>query len=188
MTIIPEIVAKFLDTIAKYAWAVTAVCALVLFLPNKSIDAMGLTVIRQEYLGFWWIGFIFSSVIAFSSTVNRLSKWLWQLYMANKRRRKILGRIVSLNQWERKWIAYCLLYNTQTLTAQLNDPIANSLLSKGLIERGSGSVLNLPYHMRDFVWQYVQQHRNSFLTGEQATDPQTIQALEEFAVRIKRPF
>jgi len=188
MTIIPEIIAKVLDTIAKYAWAVMVVCALVLFFPNKSIDAMGLTAIKQDYLGFWWIGLIFSVVISLSSTGSRLVKCVWEWRKATQQKRKILLRIDSLNNEERMWIALCLMNNTQTLTAQYADPTANSLETKGIVVRGTGSVLNLPYHLNDFVWQYVQKHRDSFLPDEQANDPKTIQSLEEFASRIKRPF
>jgi hypothetical protein len=188
MSMIPETIARVLDAVAKYAWAVLVVCASVVFLPARALDFMGLSIIREDYLGFWWIGMIFSAVIAASSAGRRMVGWISRRKRLAEQRAEVLRRVNSLNEWERMWIAYCLLHNTQTMTARFADPTANSLETKGFVTRGSGSILNLPYHLNDFVWEYVRRHRQAFLPNEVANDHRSVQAIENFATRVKRPF
>jgi hypothetical protein len=188
MESIPETIVKVLDAVAKYAWAVLAVCVSVVFLPDGTLNIMGLSIIREDYLGFWWIGMIFSAVIAVSSVGRQIVRWISRRKRLADQRAEVLKRVNSLNQWERMWIAYCLLHNTQTMTAQMTDPTANSLETKGFVTQGSGSILNLPYHLNDFVWEYARRHRQAFLPDEVANDHRSVQAIEDFATRVKRPF
>jgi hypothetical protein len=86
----------------------------------------------------------------------------------------------SLDGREQLWIKYCLRNNVQTLTARLDDPTAQSLVNKHILSQGSGSMLNLPFHIPDDVWRLLTEERPSFLTDEEISDPRFQRALDEF--------
>jgi hypothetical protein len=89
-------------------------------------------------------------------------------------------RLNSLNDRELLWIKYCLFHNEQTLSAKLDDVTAQSLVNKGIVSQGSGSMLNLPFHIPDDVWAYLQLHEHLFLSEEEANDPKFGKLLESF--------
>jgi hypothetical protein len=89
-------------------------------------------------------------------------------------------RLDSLSTEERKWIIYCLFHNVQTLSAVRVNSTAQSLVHKGILEEGSGHILDLPFHIPDVVWQYLQEHSEEFLPKEAKGDQRLEKALESF--------
>jgi hypothetical protein len=180
-----EAISKILEAAAKYAWGVFVVCLFVILLPSSASDAMGLKTIKANYLGFWWIGLIFSAAIWGGSLFSRISAWFSECRGRRAAKSTVIKRLYTLDPGEYRWIAYCLLHNVQTLSATAINQTANSLLNKGIVTQGSGSMLSLPFHMRDFVWEHLQNHTEEFLPREVREDADKIAILERFAADLK---
>lgn len=183
-----EAISKILDAIAKYAWGVLIVCLLVVILPDKATSAMGLQNIKSVYLGYWWLGLIFSAAIWGGSLINRSASWIRNYLNYRERKSVVLKRLYSLDDDEHCWISYCLLNDTQSLTANQTNQTANSLLNKGIVTQGTGSILCLPYHICDFVWIYLKKHKDEFLPPEMLKDAKVIINLGRFAKNLKEIF
>ena len=141
--------------------------------------------IKADYLGFWWIGLIFSAAIWAGSLFSRISVWFSECRGRRAAKSTIIKRIDTLDRGERRWIAYFLLHNVQTLSATEINQTANSLLNKGIVTQGAGSRLSLPFHRRDFVWEHLQKHREEFLPREVCEDREKVAILERFAADLK---
>lgn len=176
-----EAISKILEAVAKYAWGVLVVCLFVIVLPSGPSEAMGLKMIRSDYLGFWWIGLVSSAAIWGGSLFSRLSS----RFLAGRDRRAaelvVLKRLTALDRDEENWIVYCLLHNVQTLSAEIDNQTANSLLNKEIVSPGSGSPLNLSFHIKDFVWKYLLAHKDEFLPSDIHEDRKKKDAVERFA-------
>ena len=119
---------------------------------------------------------------------SKFTDWFSQIRAKTTYKTSIVKRLKTLDKEEYIWIAYCLYYNVQTLSATPINQTANSLLNKGIISQGSGSILRLPYHLQDFVWEYLQAHKDEFLPPEIRDDPETGSKLDAFAERLKEVF
>ena len=175
-----EALPRILEAAAKYAWGILLMCLFVIILPLDWANTIGLEKIKHDYLGFWWLGLIFSIGICGSSVFPRFLSWLSDNRQKAASKNTIVKRLRSLTPSERKWIAYCLLHNIQTLSATQIDETANSLLTKGIVSQGSGNILNLPYHIRDFVWNFLQKHKDDFLPSDLRKDQEKVRILDEF--------
>jgi len=144
-----------------------------------------LKTIKAAYLGFWWIGLIFSAAIWAGSLFSRISVWFSECRGRRAARSTIIKRLYTLDTMEYWWIAYCLLHNVQTLSATGINQTANSLLNKGIVTQGSGSIVSLPFHLQDFVWEHLQKHREEFLPREVCEDREKVAILERFAADLK---
>ncbi len=96
----------------------------------------------------------------------------------------------SLAPDEMMWIKYCLFHNIQTLTAVFSNPTAQSLYRKGLVEEGSGHILELPFHIPDSVWHYLVEHKGDFLPDAEVNHKRFLGKLENFrkALRPRQTF
>lgn len=183
-----EALSKILESVAKYAWGVFVVCLFIILLPPTESQTMGLEKIKQDYLGFWWIGLIFSATIWCGSIFSHIVSWFSEARERASRKSTVIKRLNTLDPSEYKWVAYCLLHNVQTLSTTAINQTANSLLNKGVVTQGTGHMLNLPFHIRDFVWDYLQNHREEFLPREVRDDPDKVYILESFAADLKKLF
>lgn len=183
-----EAISKILESVAKYAWGVFVVCLFVILLPVDSLKYLGMETIKLDYLGFWWLGLIFSAAIWSSSIFSRLANWYYRIRKKSTNKAIIIKRLRTLDQSEYMWIVYCLLNNVQTLSATAIHQTANSLLNKGIVTQGSGSILNLPFHIQDFIWEYLQEHREDFLPQELSNDKDKLQILDSFVRSLRKPF
>ena len=187
-----EALSKILVFVARYAWAVFVMIAFVLFVPDDALKQLGLEQIKATYKGYFWLVLIFTGTLSVGAVFSYLDKkvfdgWLEQR-RAEKRRNKerderlsaIEKRLNSLDDRELIWIKYCLFHNVQTLSAKMDDVTAQSLLNKKILSRGSGSILDLPFHIPDEVWEYLQQNHYKFLNDEETNDPQFENMLESF--------
>jgi hypothetical protein len=182
-----EWIARLLEAIAKYSWGVVAVCLFVLFLQHKQAEEIGILKLRADFLPYWWIVLLFSGTICAGNIFAKTTRWIGQRKNRRRDREMILHRLGSLDQGERAWIVCCLVKQVQTLYAIRTNPTANSLLNKGIVTVGSGSVLGLPFHIRDFVWEYVNSHRGEFVPAEFENYPQKVsEVLEEFEASLLR--
>jgi len=86
------------------------------------------------------------------------------------------------------WIAYCLLHNVQTLHATQINSTANSLLNKGIVAGGSGSIMSLPFTIVDHVWLYLAAHRDVFLPEEITGNQEYLEEIEEFGRGLARVY
>jgi hypothetical protein len=158
-----EALAKISEVFTKYAWGVFVVCLIVILLPDGLGVSMGLKTIKGDYLGFWWIALFFSGAILGKSVFLRVSEWFLRKWKDRKAMSNVIRSLYTLDHQERTWLKCCLYQNTHTLYATHMHQTANSLQNKGIVKRGSGSILRLPFHMTDFVWEYLQDHREEFL-------------------------
>lgn len=187
-----ESLGKILEFVGKYSWAVFVMTAFVLFVPDDAARQLGLYGVRTLYKGFWWLAFVLAGALWTGAVFSYLDKRIFDDWLkrrrAERRRRtervqrieKIRRRLNSLNVREELWIKYCLFNNVQTLAARLDDHTAQSLVNKGILIQGSGSMLNLPFHIRDDVWRVLTEEKASFLSEEEVNDPRFRQALDAF--------
>jgi Super-infection exclusion protein B len=186
-----EWLGKTLDFISKYSWAVMVVSAFVLFVPDDAAKQIAVLDIRDNYKGIWWIVLVLSAAI-WSSAVfryfdSKVSVWLQsrakereRIEKQEKRKAAIRARLDSLDDKELLWIKYCLYHNTQTLSAQRGDRVAQSLTYKGILAEGSGHILDLPFHIPDDVWEYLKENQSLFLPESDRRNPKFEQILEQF--------
>ena len=179
----PDALTKVLETAAKYAWAVFVLAAFVLLVPDDAAKQLGIDVIKGQYKGYFWLTLVFTGTLTLGAIFSYLDKkilggWLEERRTAKKqsarraeRQNAIVLRLNSLDDRELLWIKYCLFHNVQTLSAKLDDVTAQSLLNKGILSQGSGSMLNLPFHIPDEVWAYLQENHLLFLSKEEIDDP-----------------
>jgi hypothetical protein len=105
-----------------------------------------------------------------------------------EKKQTIINRLYSLNESEKKWLAYCLINNVQTLHATQINPTANSLFNKDIVTGGSGSITSLPFTLVDFVWEYILMNRDDFLPAEIKNNPNAIRELEQFKESLTRVY
>lgn len=179
-----ELVGRLLELVAKYSWAVMFLCGFILFVPEETAKRIGTSEFRDNYRGIWWILFVFAGALWAGNIVSSVGG---RIYSARRNRTEkalkkqaVIRRLESLSDEERMWIAYCLLKNTQTLTADATHHIARSLTNKGILIQGSGHILGLPFHIDDAVWEHLRQHRSHFLPGNVENDQRAIIELESF--------
>ena len=186
-----EWIGKTLDFIAKFSWAVMVVAAFVLFVPDDAAKQIAIFDIRESYKGIWWIVLILSCAIWSSSVFKyfdgKLSVWLASRSKekekeerAEQRKITIQNRLDSLDENEQLWIKYCLYHNTQTLSAQRADRVAQSLTYKGILAEGSGHLLDLPFHIPDDVWEFLKENEILFLPEGDRNNPRFEQILQRF--------
>lgn len=175
-----EIILKIIEAIAKYALGVFAVCLFVIILPENTAKSIGLETIKMEHLGYWWLGLIFSGAIWVSSIIPKLGKWYSGYRAKVSLMKAVIRRLYTLDSIEKEWIRYCLLENVQTLNAPQINPTANSLVDKGVLSQGTGDILSLPFHINDFVWEYLQNHKDDFLLPSLIEDNEFVRNLKEF--------
>lgn len=184
-------IGKTLDFIAKFSWAVMIVTAFVLFVPDDAAKQIAILEIREKYKGFCWILLVLSGAI-WASTVfkyfdSKFSLWLTsrekekeKKEKSEKRKTTIINRLNSLEEKEQLWIKYCLYYNTQTLSAQRADRVAQSLTYKGILSEGSGHLLDLPFHIPDDVWEILKENEHLFLPESDRNNPKFEEILKQF--------
>lgn len=186
-----EWLGKTLDFISKYSWAVLVVSAFVLFVPDDAAKQIAILDIREAYKGIWWIILVLSaaiwSVAVFKYFDSRISGWLKsrgkereKKEKLEKRKNAIRARLDSLDEKEQLWIKYCLYHNTQTLSAQRGDRVAQSLTYKGILSEGSGHILDLPFHIPDDIWEYLKENEYCFLPEGDRQNPRFEQILQQF--------
>ncbi len=180
MTKLLEAISVTLETFAKYSWAIFFVSLLIIILPQGIIESRGLETIRNEYLGIWHIALFLSAALWFGSLFSCAIKW------KNLRQEKntVLRRLQNLGEGEMACIKYCLLKNVQTIYAYPLRSRINSLINKGIVIQGTGDPLRTPFHINDFVWDYLRKHSDKFLTKDERTDQEKIKALEKFVQRL----
>lgn len=188
----PETLSKVFESAAKYAWAVFVMAAFVLFVPDDAAMQLGIDRIKAEYKGYFWLTLVFTGTLTLSAVLSYFNKkvldgWLEERRSEKKRNAEkaerlnaIALRLSSLDDRELLWIKYCLFHNVQTLSAKMDDVTAQSLLNKSILSQGSGSMLNLPYHIPDDVWRYLQENHFLFLSEEETNDPRFEKYLESF--------
>lgn len=187
-----EAISKIFEFAAKYAWAVFVMAAFVLFVPEDAGKQLGLEQIKAAYKGYFWLILVFTGTLSVGAILSYLDKkvldgWLEERRAEKKRKAKkqqrldaVALRLNSLNKREVLWIKYCLFHNVQTLSAKMDDVTAQSLLNKDILSQGSGSMLNLPFHIPDDVWSYLQENEHLFLSEEEVNDPRVAKLLDDF--------
>jgi hypothetical protein len=187
-----ESLAKVLDFLGKYSWAVLVAVGFVLFIPADAASQIGLDALRTAYKGPLWILLVLSATVWLGAIFRYFDKKLFDNWLTHRTEEKRqeknraqfvqnLGlRLNSLDPRELMWIKYCLYYNVQSLAAELSNGTAQSLKNKGIVSQGSGSVLGLPFHIPDDVWRYLREHAREFLSDEERNDSGLPLQLESF--------
>jgi hypothetical protein len=209
-----ESLAKILDFIGKYAWAVCLTIAFVLFVPTDAARDIGILELRIAFKGPLWIAFVLTAVIAIGSAFQYFDSRIVEDWLKHKRETRLQAvanerdaherrekavqereqaeaadrraaevltlRLRSLDLNESMWIKYCLFHNVQTLSGERGNRTAQSLRHKGILEEGSGHILDLPFHFPDAVWQYLLSHKEDFLPDAERNDKRFPGALENF--------
>lgn len=162
------------NLVGKFSAAFLLFTGTLLFLPGQIVDDSVLQGIRNAYKTELWVGLFLSA----SFFVSYLGKVIWSFVVRQigahidesrqKKKRKdglkrVIDRLKSLDQRELLWIQYCLHNNQQTISCVYTDRTANSLENKGVLSSGSGSMLSMPYTIRDDVWAHIKAHQSEFI-------------------------
>ena len=188
---------SLVETIGKYSWTVSVGIAFVLFAPNEAANQIGILDIRKAYLGYLWVGLVMS-ISVWAVAVFRYVDVKVEGHFLRKRLRRekyekeearkalFVQRLSSLSDEEEMWIKYCLFHNQQTLNAERTRSFAQSLVNKGILTEGSGSILNLPFHVKDEVWLYIRENKEKFLSVEEENSQAFLQRLNRFHSSLVR--
>lgn len=159
--------------------------AIILFLPSSTLNKMGLSQIHNEYLGIWWILFIFTGALWIGQFASGIKNW-WRKKAKERRKFNILKeRMLSLSEPEKNWVRYCLYYGEQTAVAPINASVPQSLVNKRILRQGTGHLLKLPFHFDDDAWNVAQANISEFLSPEEFGDPAVGKRLDEFMRRLR---
>ncbi len=196
-----EALSKILEFSAKYAWAVFVMVAFVLFVPEDALKQLGLEHMAAQYKGYFWLALVFTGTLSVGAVFTYLDKKVFNDLLiqrkAQKKKQKkrkeylevIRTRLNALDDRELAWIKYSLFFNVQTLSAELTDITAQSLVNKGIVSQGSGSLFNCGYHIPNEVWEYLLQHRHDFLSDDEVNNPKkTRHSLMIFKDTLHSPY
>jgi hypothetical protein len=173
-----DAVLKIFDLKPRYLFAVCFFGTLLLFLPSDISDRFGFTSIVNSYRG--WIGL--ATLAIFTIWVVQLWGWYQERRTrlkgerdaeakseqlkteAKERAEKILGLLSTLSENEYRFIVYALYRNQQTVFIKFSDKAAQALLGKRIVTpTPQGDVLNFPFTINNFVWEYLQKHKSEWL-------------------------
>jgi len=152
--------------------------SLLLLLPTRFADVMGITTLRNQYRG--WIGLATLAAFAF---------WLVQLIPAIRAtkhgkqfRDAVLNSLNGLTGQERFLLAYCIHTNQRTVYLKLTDSAGQSLCNQGLLEKagGTGSMLTWPHTMPMFVWAYIRKNPKVLLSDADWRSAELLEAFKQF--------
>ena len=174
---------KIRDCSPQYAWAVLIAVGFALFMPDEAARLMGISEIREDHKGMWWIGVVLAAAIwsskAFLYITEQASLWLelrrretTKNQEALLRREQIESRLDSLDNIEQLWIQYCLYHNVQTVSAFSRDKVALSLCKKEILKAGSGgSTWDLSFHLPDEVWEHLKENKHRYVREADYKNP-----------------
>ena len=187
-----DALAKVLEFVGKYAWAVFITTCFVLIIPDDAAKQIGLLELRQSFKGILWILMVLTVVVSLGAAFQYLDKRVFDGWLKNRQNKKeseaqgkknlemLSLRLSSLDLNEQMWVKYCLYHNIQTLSAERGNRTAQSLDHKGIVQAGSGHILDLPFHIPDQVWRYLLEHKDEFLPKTETNDKRFVGALENF--------
>ncbi len=191
-----DALAKVLKLTLRYAWVVFIATCILLFAPNDAARQIGIYELRQMFGTFLFALMALTGAVSlravFHADRDTFAKWLKQgqdLWMRKGQERKareaLALRLRSLDHEEMMWIKYCLYHNTQTLTAECTNRIAQSLYRKGIVEEGSGHILDLPFYIPKHVWRYLLEHKAEFILEAEMNDEHFPTALDNFRKALR---
>lgn len=161
--------------------------AFVLFMPAELAEQIGIFYYRTTYKGLWWLLLVLSGALWIGAVIQFFINKIIGRWLEKCRTKKSLDlRLRSLSQDELMWIKLCLLRNTQTLSAVQVNRSAQSLVSKGILIEGTGSILDLPFHFPDYVWRYLLKHKNDFLTPNEIGNKTFLRELAQYEASLHR--
>lgn len=73
-----ESLGKLLELAEKSAWAILAMAAFVLFVPDDTAKQVGIVDIRTTYKGYFWLALVFSGSLLIGSVFQRHPKLIWR--------------------------------------------------------------------------------------------------------------
>lgn len=180
---------KAIEFAERRAWIATAVLAFVLFVPEEPAKQLGIAAIRNQWRGYLWIALFATALLmlvgAFRYVDKRIVGWFAKRLEDQKAKKakeeaqaRLTRRLDSLNADEYGLVMLCLHRRSQSFSAKLGHVAASSLCDKRLVSRGSGTVFNVAYHFSDDAWQYIVEHRQEFLSDEDAAKPEVQEAIK----------
>lgn len=165
---------KIFDLKPRYLFAVWFFGSLLLLSPFSISSRFGFAAIVNQYRG--WIGL---------STIAFFTLWAVQLFsvyreILNKRKveqagvdeqtsreETILRSITTLSKHELFLLAYAVDQNQQTIFTTRANRFALALVAKRLlILAPTGDVLQYPFTIPHFVWDYLQVHRDELFGSD----------------------
>jgi hypothetical protein len=176
---------KIFDLKARYLFAVWLFGSLLLLSPLSISSKFGFASIVDSYRG--WIGL---------STIGFFTLWTVQLFSGyrearqkrkvelaeiakrdeedlrvrdkqSKMREEVLRSVSTLSKNELFLLAYAVDQNQQTIFASRANRFALALVAKHLlIPAPTGNIVQYPYTIPNFVWDYLQQHNHELFDSD----------------------
>ena len=111
---------------------------------------------------------IVSGALALIWMIEFAVNWIRGRGVRRRRRRQIREYLSSLSAEEEGLLRGMLADNEQSMNSNINDPIVNRLVQKGLLTRvGTGSILAFPHTVPPLVWEEMQMKwPQEWLTGQ----------------------
>jgi hypothetical protein len=176
---------KIIDSLSvltqpKLVYGVAITTGLLLFLPTPILQQLGLTSILstiREYIGITFIG---AFVLSAMHTTTQAYKWIQgkrQYQRTVNARHQLLS---NLTLDEQKILNWYITHETKTQRLDVDSGIVNGLVAKKFLYRASeratsnpletsyyGRVYTCDYNIQDWVWKYLNKHKDLFTTINQ---------------------
>jgi hypothetical protein len=146
----------------RYLFGLLMFGFLLLWLPDKQANFLGIKIFRDEFRGWIGVGTLGAMCFWFVALLPILN----ERNEAKKERASILERLNSLNREEHQIISYCLRRGQASVNLDLvTMPWHSSLSQKGLLIQASGygDQTNWSFSIPDFVWKYLEKNGEEFL-------------------------
>jgi len=177
-----EQVAELLKLAPRYLAAVGLFSGILLFLPDRVLNRLGVADLTQNYRTWFGVAFLVAVSMLVIHWVIEFVNSYWQKSLREKSRKRTTERIVkhlqSLTEEEKEILRFYIWQKTRTNMLHVNDGVVWGLVSRGIICQASpiGDLTNgFAHNITDFAWEYL--HENPDLlegaTNYMRTDRET---------------
>ena len=142
---------------------ISALCialAAVLFVGDKTLDALGLKAVVAAFRPYIGAVFIVSisivAVAAIGPVISYLGSWVAEAIWIRLRRK----RLHELSPDEKQILAYYVGNQTRSQSLPIQSGVVNALVAETIISRGStiGSIRGFDYIIQPWAWSYLNKH------------------------------
>lgn len=165
----------FLKPTPRHLVPISALAFVVGFLPDWALQPLALDKFAQDYRHWFVVVFLITTtMLAFDAGAAGL-KWVRFTYAQRKSLQKVIKRLESLTEDEKKILRFYVFQETRSNILDDNDGVVQGLVSAGIIYRASNTSVEdfrFPYNIQEAAWEHLQKNK-SLLDGktrEQRTD------------------
>jgi hypothetical protein len=149
---------EFLKLTPKNITPFLIISSIFLFAPQEWLFFLKISDLKEEYIVFISIIFLFSSVILLNHIIFGFFSFINTLFLKRKIKKRIYKKLNNLTEDEKQILRYYIGKNTRANTLRYDDGIVRGLESDFIIYRSSsmGNLLEgFAYNINDLAWNYL---------------------------------